>query len=44
MIRLPTRVDFRTETAAELGEAETIEGVGRDGVNADIYLFPDPKA
>jgi hypothetical protein len=38
--RPPTRVVVRSETAAELRELETIEVVGRDGVNADVYLFP----
>jgi hypothetical protein len=36
----PTTVVVRSETAAELGEVKIIEVVGRDGVNADVYLFP----
>jgi hypothetical protein len=36
----PARVVVRAETAAELGEVETIAIVGRQGVNADVYLFP----
>jgi hypothetical protein len=41
-MRQPTTAPFvvRFETAAELGQVEMIEVVGRDGVNADIYLFP----
>jgi hypothetical protein len=27
-------------TAAELGQVGMIEVVGREGVNADVYLFP----
>ena len=30
----------RFETAAELGQVAMIEVVGRDGVNAEAYLFP----
>jgi hypothetical protein len=40
MARPPTTVVVRSETAAELGEVETIEVVGRKGVNAATYLFP----
>ena len=40
MQELPTKVVVRPETAAALGQVETIEVVGRDGVNADVYLFP----
>ena len=40
MPRPPTTVVVRSETAAQLGDVEMIEVVGRDGVNADVYLFP----
>ena len=40
MPRSPTTVVVRSETAAQLGDVEMIEVVGRDGVNADVYLFP----
>ena len=40
MARPPRRVVVRSETAVELGEVESIEVVGREGVNADVYLFP----
>jgi hypothetical protein len=40
MPRPPATVVVRSETAAELGQVEMIEVVGRDGVNADVYLFP----
>jgi hypothetical protein len=40
MPRPPATVVVRSETAAELGQVEMIEVVGRYGVNADIYLFP----
>jgi hypothetical protein len=40
MPQRPTTVVVRPETADELGEVEAIEIVGRDGVNADVYLFP----
>ena len=40
MPQSPTTVVVRLETAAELGQVELIEVVGRDGVNADVYLFP----
>jgi len=33
-------VVVRSETAAELGQVEMIEVVGRDGVHVDVYLFP----
>jgi hypothetical protein len=42
MPRVPATVVVRTETAIELGDVETIEVVGRDGVNADMFLFPLP--
>ena len=40
MPRSPTTVVVRSETAVQLGDVEMIEVVGRDGVNADVYLFP----
>jgi hypothetical protein len=40
MPRAPTTVVVRSETAEQLGEVESIEVVGREGVNADVYLFP----
>jgi hypothetical protein len=40
MPQRPTKVVVRSETAAELGDVETIEVVVRDGVQRDVYLFP----
>jgi hypothetical protein len=40
MPRSPTTVVVRSETAAQRGDVEMIAVVGRDGVNADVYLFP----
>jgi hypothetical protein len=40
MLCAPTMVVVRSETAAELGQVGMIEVVGRDGVNAHVYLFP----
>jgi hypothetical protein len=40
MPRSPTTVVVRSETAAELGQVAMIAVVGREGVNADVYLFP----
>src|ERR671913_331129 len=39
----PATVVVRSETAAELGEVESIAVVGRQGVKADGELFPLPE-
>ena len=36
-------VVVRSEMAAERGAVERIAVVGREGVNADSYLFPLPE-
>jgi hypothetical protein len=38
-----SKVGVRSETAAQLGDVEMIAVVGREGVNADVELFPLPK-
>lgn len=40
MPRSPTTVVVRSESAAELGEAELIDVVAREGVHRDVRLFP----
>ena len=39
----PATVVVRSETAAELGEVESIAVVGWEGINADGELFPLPE-